>query len=206
MGPRPAAYQLKDGRRTGRCDVLDFNATGNHVMKSLAHDPLPSSTNRKTPVVRWIIGITLAVCVSSTAIYIEALNAEAGGFLPRTLPKYGNAKWRFCWWETEARWREILGPKDEQGKPVTRRLTNAEQEKMHKDIAHAKAMNQLRGAVENLGLLNYLLVPALIGVAASLHGASLRSKGKNAALALIGIALVAGGLALYRGYFTSIGY
>ena len=158
------------------------------------------------PVGRWIAAIALAVCASTITTYIEVLNTRADGFLPRTLPEHGNPKWRARFYDTEARWRSILGPKDEQWEPVTRPLTSAEQDKMHEDIAHAKAMNDLRGAVEGLGLWNYLLVPALLGVALSLLPCSRRPIAKLSVLLLLGIGLTAGGVMFYRGYFTSIGY
>jgi hypothetical protein len=165
----------------------------------------PTSTKDDVPIVRWVVAIALGACASAIAIHIEVLNVKAGGYLPRTLPKHGNPKWRWQPWEREDVWRSMLGPKDEQGKPVTRPLTPAEEEKMQRDMAHANAMNELRGAVE-VGLWNYLLVPALLGVACSLLGKSRQRMSRYAVWSLLSLGLVLGGLMLYRGYFTSLGY
>jgi hypothetical protein len=65
--------------------------------------------------------------------------------------------------------------------------------------------DQLRGVVQTLGLLQYLLAPLLLilAVAVSLRSRELRTKRAGAVCAVV--ALIAVSLMLYRGYYQSLG-
>lgn len=66
--------------------------------------------------------------------------------------------------------------------------------------------NQLRGLVERVGLPQYLLAPTLIAFAGFCF-ATAKARGQRLfAVAGIAIGVIAWLLALYRGYFTSLGW
>jgi hypothetical protein len=66
--------------------------------------------------------------------------------------------------------------------------------------------DQLRGLVERVGLPQYLLAPALIALAGFCF-ATTKARGQRLlAVAGIAIGVITWLLALYRGYFTSLGW
>ncbi len=154
----------------------------------------------------WAIAILLETSVGAITTNIEILNTRTEGYLPRVLPQQGyHPKWRYWWWENEEMWRQTLGPKDERGNPVARALTPTEGERMRRDASRAKAMNSLRSAVQ-LGLWNYLMIPALVVFAYKLRRRTQQRAAKYAASTLLLVALVSAGLMFYRGYYTSLGW
>lgn len=152
--------------------------------------------------------LALTLCVAFVCARIEILNAAAGGLLPRreyrnSDPSQGLVKWRWCPWTTEERWRLMIGPRDEEGRPVQRALTQEEEEQMRKDVRRAKANNALREFVGTSGLAQYILAPLLIilSIRAILSG---QRKLRLLAWPTMGIGLAAVSLMFYRGYLTSV--
>lgn len=152
--------------------------------------------------------VLLSLVALQTAIRIEVYNVLAGGYLPRTDFSFthGNPKWRWWMWDTPAWWLTTLGPKDADGKPVTRPLTPEERTRMQREVREARVTNHLHGLVAGWGLLQYPCVLALFIL-------SLRYRVKGGARypLLLGIggttiAVACAILMVYRGYFTSPGY
>lgn len=148
----------------------------------------------------------LTIAVALIAGRIEWLNARAGWSLPSHEyrdgdPAAGPVAWRQSSVTTEARWRRFNGPKDAAFRPVTRPLTADEQRQVRSDLARTRAGNDLLALVETAGLLQYLLVPVLLGgsVAVLLQG-GVRRGGVPLAVAIVAAALM-----VYRGYYASLG-
>lgn len=146
----------------------------------------------------------LAVMVLFIAMRVEVLNYQAGTVMPRGPLDKG--KWREDIVTNELMWKQARGPRDDEGNPLPRALTPAEVDRMNSDIAKSRANNQLREWIRSAGLLQYLLLPALIFSVGSI-AACIRSKRHaiNWSAAIL-IALFAGGSLLYRGYFSSLGW
>ena len=151
--------------------------------------------------------LMLLLAVVSIAARIEVLNHRAGGVLPRAEyrnsdPAQGLVKWRTSPITTPERWREASGPRDAKGVPIDRSLTHTERREMEKTIAQNRANNQLREIVGTFGLLQYPLVAVLLTAGACRVLGRRRYTGGAMLLAAVG----AGGLMIYRGYFSSLGW
>ncbi|HEV2295722.1 MAG TPA: hypothetical protein VGR35_17880 [Tepidisphaeraceae bacterium] len=142
------------------------------------------------------------------AVRIEILNARSGYFLPNTATMAeskrhgGSGAWRAVWMD-EQRWRSWY-VRDENGQPDPRPLTAAEELQMRRDIEKQNANYRLRSFVTVFGTLQYpiLFVTAAIGTKLALS----ERRRKLAMVAYwlpVAVAVLAGGLAFYRGYFTS---
>ena len=152
--------------------------------------------------------VLITVVVVTTAARIEFLNAEAGQVLPRRefRDDGGRVKWRQAP-SNESRWRAILGPRDEEGKPLARELTEAERAQMTGDIRRWKAWNALRDIVSTWGLGQYLLVPAALAIGLSLLlGRRARGSVRLLGGAGVCIAIAAGVLMIHRAYSPSLGW
>ncbi|MCK6474918.1 MAG: hypothetical protein L6R28_24630 [Planctomycetes bacterium] len=150
--------------------------------------------------------ILLALFVAFVAIRIEYLNCKVGGILPRSDYRYDNPeaglpKWRSRLDVTEENWRMMHLREEEEG----RTLSDAERREMMDDIERSKANNVLRDFVGSFGLLQYPLVLLLVVLSISLLWAKERNL-KFLACPCLAVAFYAGSVAIYRGYFTSLGW
>ena len=165
-------------------------------------------TSKGQPILAGLL-LVFSTFILCTLVRIELLNSKVGNELPRK-PRYagaaGPSKWRGLHCATEETWRKMLGPKGANGLPVSRQLTDEETAKMKRDVANAINRNQLRAVVSTWGLIQYplVLVTLLLSVwiMASQGGVFVRIVGCGG----IALALVAGGVMIQRGYFTSLGY
>jgi hypothetical protein len=163
------------------------------------------------PVIRWAqlgaISI-LALCVASICVYIETLNAVAGGLLPRRDyrnddPSQGLVKWRLSPIVNEQQWRLWIARRDPQGRPPDRALIPEEREQMLQALRRGRANNALRNFVGTFGLAQYVLAPLLVIL--SFWVIRRGQPGlRDAAWLTLAIGLAAVSLMLYRGYFTSV--
>ncbi len=161
---------------------------------------------RKLTVVPMILAlIATVICVS-----IELLNQQAGSILPRSEyrngdPAQGLVKWRQSPITSEAAWRKVFGPVDENGQPTSRNLTDTERRKMREYIEKAEASNRLRDVVASFGVLQYLIVfVGLLWSIVILFRKPNRME-KNFLALSIGLFLLSASSMFYRGYFTSLG-
>lgn len=155
-----------------------------------------------------VFGALLALGVLGIAGTIEVLNSRAGGVLPRheywnSDPTAGLVKWRSSFVVNEKNWLRALGPRAADGTPVSRPLSPDEHARMEQDIRLAQSDNLLRAVISTAGLLQYLLVPALL--TASLLSWRAKSNPKWVATQFI-ITISAAFLMFYRGYFSSLGW
>jgi hypothetical protein len=199
-----------DRTRCPRCGY-EF---GTNDLRALDPEALPTShAAHRTVDSRWTVVatvITAALCalVIQTAVRIELGNARVGYYLPRTDEvAYGaNPKWRYLPYDTESLWRQTRGPRDEAGKPVNRSLTVEETARMHQQIQAAANRNHLRWIVSTWGLLQYPAVLLLLVVARRSYSRAVSSVAKDVAKLGICVAVGAGTLMIYRGYYTSLGW
>lgn len=158
----------------------------------------------------WVALLATALAiVITTAIRIEVLNAMIGGALPATERHNDGhiAKWRVSPWTTEAGWRAMLGPRDERGKTVQRPLNEVEKAQMQRDIRDAQRRNKLRDIVSSWGLAQYFMVPfALLASAGLLGYPGIARWARMVGAGGLILAIGAGGLMFYRGYFSSLGW
>jgi len=162
----------------------------------------------------WILVIHSGIALQ-TAVRIEVLCILSDMTLPRS-PEVNEytPKWRELPWTTPEQWHAMFGPKDAKGQPVTRPLTPAETERMTTGVYRAKQRNRLRDVVETWGLAQYGLVPILIGISlmvwkrAAKPAQDVHAVRVDQVMAIVGmsIGVGCGGLMLYRGYFSSLGY
>lgn len=151
---------------------------------------------------RLVILYVLALVVAVIAARVEYLNAAAGHYLPRTDPR-DVGSWRTTFLNEE-RWRRYYGPRDESGAPVVRDLTADERRQMDSDIARMNADSRLRDWVSSAGLLQYLLLPALV-VATLAAIAGQPTRRRIVALVPVVVVIVFASASLwYRGYFSSL--
>ena len=155
---------------------------------------------RRRPLV---ILYLLALVVAVIAARAEYLNAAAGHYLPRNNPR-DVGKWRTTFLNEE-RWRRLYGPRDEAGAPVVRELTADERRQMESDIARKDANDRLRDGVRSAGLLQYLLLPALIIATLAAFSAGPTSRRSLALLPIVAVILFASASLWYRGYLLSLG-
>lgn len=126
-----------------------------------------------------VIASLAAAALIVTAVRIELLNAEAGHILPRMSELRGTGE--------TAKWRSHSDP-----------TTSAE-----------SAQNQLRGIVSTWGLAQYPFALATTFFALFILHRSARRGGAPIAIiatAILLIALAAIALAIYRGYWSSLGW
>jgi len=198
----------------GCCQHCGYNLTGNvsgrcpECGSSVAGAAEQCAGASRSARARAMILIGLLATTTFTAARIEILNASVGGILPRERPpdNLGSSKWRSAPWFNEEMWRRTIGPKDEQGRPVSRPLTESEQLKMKQDIEQALTWNRLRDVVGSWGCAQYMLVPAAFLIALSLIG----DKSLKRHLRLLGgagliLSAAAATLMFYRAYFSSLG-
>jgi hypothetical protein len=150
--------------------------------------------------------------IAFVAIRIEILNADAGTLLPRLNKALaqnradgGSGKWRAMRMD-EARWLSFYH-RDADGNPDPRPLTPEEHARMTAEIHHANASLRLRDFVHTLGILQYpaVFIACLTGGAWTLEQLRRRRPALATAYALPTLhALLAGALAVYRGYFSSM--
>lgn len=155
--------------------------------------------------VHYIVCYTLALAVTIIMVRIEWLNAEAGGVLPMREyrnqdPSEGVVRWRTSTVTTEAAWRQYHGPRDSDYRPVQRPLTAAEVAQMETEFRQAKANNALLRFVEWAGLIQYPLVPVLVGYSILI----MRRRGVRHGMAPLFVGILGGVCMVYWGYFTSL--
>jgi hypothetical protein len=151
---------------------------------------------------RLIILHVLAIAVGVIAARVEFLNAAAGHYLPRTDPRdVGKRRTTFL---DEERWRRLYGPRDESGGPVVRELTAEERRQMRSDIARMDANDRLRDWVRSAGLLQYLLLPALVISTAAAIGAKPTRRRIVGLLPVVAVIVFASASLWYRAYFSSL--
>ena len=162
----------------------------------------------RSPRFRTILLMVVSAIIATTAVRIEILNNAAGGMLPsRERDERGAlVKWRQAPWTSEAKWRELRRPQDADKQP-TSPLTADEQSQMSREVHQARASDALRDVVSSWGLLQYMLVPISLVTAFSLLFTRRASRSTRLLSgAGLSVALVAGGLMLYRQYYTSLGW
>lgn len=187
---------------------------GNPLQETTFHptirhdDAAASGKRRELGRIRAVVLLILLGVMGITLARVEMLNGPAGCILPRSDDTGGRglSKWRRSPFTTEERWRELAGPRDADGNPVPRPLNDAERTQMLRDIERSIANNQLRDLISTWGVAQYALAPTAFLISLSLMGSKY---GRNRCRWLGGIGLllssVAGGIAFYRGYFTSLG-
>lgn len=158
-----------------------------------------------------LVGLCLlALLVGSTAIRIEIANASAGGRLPRDVEGIrevgGNPKWRVSR-ESEDYWvRWLLDAQNGDRDTATLKATLSQEQlgELDRIVTQAKANNHLR-RLTFAGLQQYLYVPILLVLALGLAWAYRPGLIYSVVCLLcVLVAVVAGGLAWYRAYFTSV--
>lgn len=166
----------------------------------------------------WLM-IAVGIVVAGTCAQIEIKNAEAGGFLPRTLPEQGSPKWRHNPVHTEKRWRQMRADPDpaavtvssEQFRDITTQLAEAalspeETAQMRREVAQAKAENDLYFWVSTMGILQYLLAPMAL-VWSLVVAVSRRDRRRRAVAAIVATASAVSLLIMFcRGYYSSLGW
>jgi hypothetical protein len=138
--------------------------------------------------------VAMSLVVGGICTWIECLNSQAGGKLPLTEPA---RKWRGLP-TSEAVWRQLRGVGD-------RELSAEERGEMEADIRKGQLENRLRVVVLTAGLLQYPLVVVLI-VCSSVSVFRCQGWNRAVATATLVIGLVSGWMAMYRGYFGSLGW
>jgi hypothetical protein len=151
---------------------------------------------------RLIILYVLAIAVGVIAARVEYLNAAAGHYLPRTNPR-DIGKWRTTFLD-EARWRRLYGPRDDSGVPVVRDLAPEERRQMRSDIARMDANERLRDWVRSAGLLQYLLLPALVISTAAAIAARPTRRRIVALAPVVAVIVFASASLWYRAYLSSL--
>jgi hypothetical protein len=151
----------------------------------------------------------LALTMAFIAVRIEWLNARAGGVLPNreyfdSNPNDGVVEWRYSPFTTEDFWRRNQARTNAESRLrlLNGPLTDTEQRQMYSDVKEARARNDLLDFLESAGLLQYLLVPLVLGISFIV----MRVKRRRLAIPPLICAVAAGVLMLYRGYFTSLGW
>lgn len=168
-------------------------------------------------VLFWFLALCGALMVY-TCVKIEVLNARVGYYLPREFSDspYTNPKWRGNCFSKEENWLRIRLPQirfeadsgeEKPPTPEEKPLTSEEEKIMKKEVAQARANNELRGIVGSLGLLQYLLVPLVFfGLLFFCVSKRCPRGHRIGAGVMSGLALVCGFFMIYRGYFTSLGW
>lgn len=149
-----------------------------------------------------ILLYTLAIVVAFIAGRVEYLNAAAGYRLPRGPDDLG--KWRASSLNEE-RWRQFHGPRDESGTLVVRDLTANERRQMESEIAREDANGRLRDWVRSAGLLQYLLLPALVFFTLVIVATKPTRRQIVAIAPVIVVIIYASMSLLYRSYYFSLG-
>ncbi len=160
-------------------------------------------------VPRIIFLYLLTAWITFVALRIEVLNVAAGHLLPtdaftRNKARGGSGKWRAVWMN-ETRWR-TWNIRDAKGGPDPRPLTSDEQSQMLQEIKKANADYDLHEFLSYFGWMwQYvaILIVLLLGAAWAIDYRRERLKAALYALPTL-VAIAAGALAVYRGYFTSL--
>jgi hypothetical protein len=145
------------------------------------------------------------------AIRIEVLNSAAGNLLPRLTQRLheskgygGSGKWRASWM-TQERWKEF-NIRDERGEPTDRPLTAEEEARMKADVKAHNAYARLHDFLSDFGwILQYLAVfVVIVGGCEGIIKTWRSPKFVALYAAPVFVAVAAGVLAVYRGYYSSI--
>lgn len=163
---------------------------------------MPRQGRKRMPSFKSSMLIVLTIAVGVIAGRVECVNAMAGNRLPRTHP-LDVGKWRTMGMN-ESRWKRMYGPRDTEGHPVARPLTDGERRQMDQDIARMNAESSLRDWVGGVGLLQYILLPALVIMLLQ----ALAHQPKRAKLVqlipTIAVVLFAAASLWHRGYLSSL--
>ena len=153
-------------------------------------------------------GFALVLFVCAVAALIEGLNAQAGHFLPRRDRRADGSvpEWHVSFVQSEAAWRawrDMLSSVRQDW--ANRELTPAERAVIREVVAN-RANRRLRQAVRSAGLMQYVLVPAAAAWCATVAFRPSPRPMHAAAVAGILACVLAGLLALDRGYLSSMGW
>ncbi|XAM00393.1 hypothetical protein OT109_03190 [Phycisphaeraceae bacterium D3-23] len=168
------------------------------------------ATRRKLLFLLMVL-VTLVVC--STAVRIEVLNAQVGGFLPRPQPpsvEGNNIKWRTTgpsmverMFRTRLLFERGIEYTDEARDALV--LTPDELRRLGEEKRLARLDARFRSVVSSMGLLQYSLVPAGIGLCFIVF----LGRGKlyrAGAVCCAGLFVASGVLMMYREYWPSLGW
>ncbi|MFH1749271.1 MAG: hypothetical protein ABIG44_19745 [Planctomycetota bacterium] len=162
---------------------------------------------------RWIMIVLVLAALGSVAIcaWIEILNRRAGGFLPRELSEHESPKWRVLasperflteMYERVYRSEHALPIEAPLPTEVVADITA----RVRREAPRHRANARLCDALGTWGLLQYPLSVAvlLFGLAAGCWWKGMRERGTGFVCAAVGLACLC--IAVYRGYFTSLGW
>ncbi len=163
---------------------------------------------------RWpvVVLAVLTAWIALTSARIEWANHAAGSVLPMASVQSGESKkWRATSDQViERQFRTDIalarGELDMDTESLAAmQLAPSERADLGRELAEGRAWNRLRDLVGTVGCLQYALVPlnAALGVCV-LVAAKSRGTRIAAGITLV-VTVAAGGLTLYRGYFTSLG-
>ena len=165
--------------------------------------------NQRVPRLAWLprlLCLALGLYVASVCWRIELLNAEAEYYLPRRDLREGeNPRWRVSLVVDEESWIQHVRS-THKGEVDHSPLTPEEFKKMVADTKQWKAWNNLRGVVSQQGLAQYPIAMLTAAWSAYLFRKRLDWRLRAVAGSAFALALISLGLALYRGYFTSLGW
>lgn len=174
-----------------------------------------SETNLKSrPRLAWTALLLLTAWVSATAVRIEVLNHQMGGFLPRPQPpsiEGNDIPWRSSsrrMMEPAYR-RSILYNRGMEAADLdddavmTVGLSPSEQEELERYLQRVEYNSELRAIVSGPGILQYLLVPLTVGLAVTFWP-SQSTRYRVVLSVCIVLCLTAGVLAFYRQYFQAV--
>ncbi|HQY89693.1 MAG TPA: hypothetical protein PK402_13655 [Tepidisphaeraceae bacterium] len=151
----------------------------------------------------FVMTCLLAFVVGGIALRIEILNAQVGFYLPRGPDDVG--KWRVSPINDDFI-RRYMRLVDADGNTLTRELSGPEKVQAQAIAKKEKANSELRAWVGSAGLLQYLLLPALM-ISTLISFASKPSNKAAAVLILIMIVNVGAAISLfYRDYLGSLGW
>ena len=157
---------------------------------------------RHSPVVFIVLCAVLMPPSVLICVRIEMLNGRAGRVLPRT----GPGKWRASHVQSEGSWRRLRSMQSGDATWQTRPLTPAEDALMRAEVGANVANSDLRDLVSTVGLLQYLLVPALLVCSLQLFRRRESRLHVLVAAASFLSAATCGGLLFHRSYFSSLGW
>jgi hypothetical protein len=167
---------------------------------------LKSSLKRRKSTVLWLL--LLAIVTSGTAIRIEILNWQVGGFLPRKFLANGmRPKWREESIRTlKLNWRYENLPRQSDGSMPQRELAPEEEAQLERYLVRKRQLKALRLWIIGMGRVQYFLGACMLLLSISL----IIEFGTNRHSVIIGVVgcvlvLIVLSFAIYRGYWTSAG-
>ncbi|MDD5138996.1 MAG: hypothetical protein PHY43_01910 [Verrucomicrobiales bacterium] len=149
--------------------------------------------------------VTAAVYTALTCIEIEALNSRAGYYLPHNDANESHSKWRWSPDINEEFWKKHHRL-EKDGEADQSPLNDTELLQMKQDIQKGQSENQLHELIQTRGLLQYPLCVGVVITCAWVWGKMKRKGGRILVLGSAVCEVIAFGFALYRGYFTSLGW